>query len=131
MSETTIFVTGDQLAEWDRLAAAASPAAELSMRLDQWIERRTAEEKYSSAEFEHEADRDFYFAATTAVPALIAEVRRLREALKPFAEYGSCLGLDPDGKYDDDQLNSDLDGRCPTFGHCRRAAEALRRADGQ
>jgi hypothetical protein len=84
----------EEMDELRRLEAAATPAAELSLRGEQWIERRAANgEKYSIAEFEHEADQELYYAARNALPRLLATLdaeraanAKLRERLERLAK---------------------------------------------
>ena len=86
-------MTDERLAELEALANAATPANEMSMRLDEWIEWRSSDgiQKYSIAEFDREPDRDFFFHARTAMPELISEVRRLREEVA--AERETCARI--------------------------------------
>lgn len=57
---------------------AATPAEHMSMRLDRWIECRDGEGKQSIAEFEREADQEFFFAARTLLPEALAALEEER-----------------------------------------------------
>lgn len=68
--------------------------------------------------------------------ALVAEVRRLREAIEPFAEYARRVDPAADGRNPIDDACPPVGGYesqhlqrnakpVPTLGDCRRAAEAL------
>ena len=78
-------LSAEQRAELARLEKAATPASEQSMLQDRWIEWRGSNGgKYSIAEFDREADQEFYYAFRNAAPALLAvaeEAERLRYEL--------------------------------------------------
>ncbi len=92
-----------ELAEIERLEKAATPYQEI-IRFDHGGGRIFVEDEPRQliADFYNEGDREFYVAACTAIPALIAEARTLRVLLAwgnegvKWADVFSYLGLGDD-----------------------------------
>ena len=88
--------TPEQIAEWERLAAEAT-AGPWVCGTDGAI--YSAEHKLITETDDHgdgwmfPPDATFISAARTAVPALVAEVRRLREALEQIERYPTIAPL--------------------------------------
>jgi hypothetical protein len=87
----TLKLTDEQAIAASGLCEAATSFKEMSMRLDKWIEWRAGDgtEKYSIAEFEREADQEFFYFARKYLPDAIhdrnvakAEAERLDEREK-------------------------------------------------
>jgi len=75
-------ITDAELAEWERLSNNATPDPLILNRYDHGGGRLYQEidgRRNLIADFYEEADREFYNTARTALPRLIAEIRRLRE----------------------------------------------------
>lgn len=99
-ARSPMMITDEQLAEWERLATAATPGpwrwwtSNSFRRLSSDADMKDggvlcAVVQHSDGHpdvFCSEADRAFIAAARTAVPALIEELRRLREAQTLYTE---------------------------------------------
>lgn len=87
------------------------------------VATRTVEE----SDKQKAAFREFILHAPADIPALLAEVRRLREALEPFASFVDAA--DPDGIWTDESSIGETFVRgvrkTITYGHLRNARRAL------
>ena len=75
-------LTDADVKEMERLEKAATAADEMTMLQDRWIEWRGKDgSKYSIAEFEREADQEFFYFARTFIPKLLADRRAMAERI--------------------------------------------------
>lgn len=118
-------ITDEQLAEWEKLANAATPAPWAAL-----FENDVATPdlvcvakcpSYVGVPFS--ANQAFIAAAREAIPALIAEVRRLRQEFDDIAPFLAVHGmLEPDAQQEFDKSFED---------NKREIAKGVRRTSGR
>lgn len=134
-------MTSNKIAELLALEARAT-AGEISLRKTDYYhpdEVQVWQDGFPVCVFHHyrrggvletQANAEFYAAARAAVRPLCEEVLRLRELLKPFANYALLRGEEmPDDTLMDETFRYSSITPPPKLGDCRRADEALKRGD--
>lgn len=100
----------EQLAEWERLCQEATPVPLAS----QWgnnppYPHKVWGERGVLARFRNEPDAELYAAARTAMPELIAEVRRLRGLVQSLADRCAAQSEILSRRAEKSQINHDID----------------------